>query len=36
MTLSQVHKGIIIGLIVGYLACHLWQRRAGSGSSEGG
>lgn len=38
MPLSATHKGILIGLLVGALAYHLWMQRAGKGASppEGG
>lgn len=39
MPLSATHKGILIGLVVGALAYHLWMQRAGKGAGpppEGG
>jgi hypothetical protein len=29
--MTQLHKGIAIGIVVGILAMYLWQRRAGGG-----
>ncbi len=36
MPLSSFHKGILIGLVVGVVAYHFWQQRAGSAGPEGG
>lgn len=35
--MSAMHKGIVVGLIVGALAYHFWSQRAGRGGApEGG
>jgi hypothetical protein len=36
MPLSAFHKGVLIGLVVGVVAYHFWQQRAGKSSPEGG
>lgn len=33
--MSAMHKGILIGLVVGALAYHFWSQRAGGSSSPG-
>lgn len=34
--MNQLHKGILVGLVVGILAYHFWSMRASGPSSEGG
>lgn len=34
--MNQLHKGIVIGLVVGILATWVWARRSGGSSAEGG
>lgn len=34
--MSQMHKGIAVGVVLGILAFWVWQRRSGGVSSEGG
>lgn len=36
MPLSALHKGILIGLVVGVVGYHFWQMRAGKSGPEGG
>ncbi len=33
--MNQLHKGILIGLLVGALGVYFWQRRAGGTGSAG-
>jgi hypothetical protein len=36
MVLSPLHKGILVGLVIGVVGYHFWQQRAGKSSPEGG
>lgn len=33
--ITQTHKALVIGIVVGMIAMWVWQRRSAGGSSEG-